>query len=170
MIGASWGVTQTEIERDYPCDHYAPVNTIELWRGITVNAPPAVVWRRLRQLQLAPYSYDWLDNLGHRSPRQLRTLPDHKPGERFSCVAGRFKVGRVLGVLPGEHLTVRIMGATMSYVLTPEDSSTRLLLKILLDRAHRYAIPLAIGDLPMARRQLKNLKRLAEADHINSAR
>ncbi len=131
-----------------------------------MNAAPETVWLWLRQLQLAPYSYDWVDNLGHRSPRELRELPDPQPGERFSCLAGRYEVGRVLSVLPGKHLTAKVMGAVMSYVLRPEGPSTRLVLKIVIGGARWYAAPMAVGDWPMARRQLKNLKQLAEAEMV----
>jgi hypothetical protein len=37
---------------------------------VTVHASPAVV-RWLCQLRAAPYAYDWLDNWGKQSPRQL---------------------------------------------------------------------------------------------------
>ena len=51
----------------------------------------------------------------------------------------------------------------MSYVLIPQDDgSTRLVLKIVLKRERWYAPAVAVGDWPMARRQLKNLKALAE--------
>lgn len=169
MIGERWGVTHSEVAQRYPCDDLAPENPLYLWRGITVQAPAAAVWPWLCQLRLAPYSYDLLDNLGRRSPRQLRSLPDPQPGEPFSRLAGRFEVGRVQSVVTGKHITAAIAGAVMSYVLNPQDASTRLLLKIVLDRAHWCAGPVALGDWPMARRQLKNLKRLAEGEHRRSA-
>lgn len=164
MIGSHWGVTPAEVAREYPCDTYVPLDAVQLWRGVTVNAPAAAVWPWLRQLQVAPYSYDWLDNLGHSSPREVQTLPEPQPGEPFSRLAGRFPVGRVLLVQPGSQLTAEIMDAVMSYVLSPEGASTRLLLKVVLDRALWYATPLAVGDWVMARRQLLNLKGLAERD------
>ena len=135
---------------------------MQLWRGVTVDASRAEVWPWLCQLRLAPYSYDWLDNLGHRSPRELRATPEPRPGEPFSCFAGRVAVGRVLSVAHEEHLTATILGAVMSYVLSPTRDSTRLLLKIVMESDHWYTTALAVGDWPMARRQLKNLKRLAE--------
>ena len=54
------------------------------------------------------------------------------------------------------------MGAVMSYVLVPEGSQTRLLLKIVVRRWRAIAPLLSLGDLIMARRQLLNLARLAE--------
>ncbi len=163
VIGQRWGVTQQEVIRHYPCDDVVPSPMMQLWRGVTVEAPHVQVWPWLRQLRVAPYSYDWLDNLGQRSPRELRGLADPRPGEPFSCMAGRFDVGRVLCTVPTEHLTASIMGTVMSYVLTPQGNSTRLLLKIVTEHRHWYTSALALGDWPMARRQLKNLKSLAEA-------
>ena len=162
MIGERWGVTDDEVARRYPCDDLVPSPALQLWRGVTVDAPPAAVWPWLCQLRLAPYSYDWLDNLGRRSPRELRGLPDPQPGERFSCVGGRFGVGRVLSAVPDEQLTATILGALMSYVLIPQGATTRLLLKIVMKDNPWYAGALALGDWPMARRQLLNLKSLAE--------
>ena len=161
VIGQRWGVSDEEVARAYPCDALLPGPVLPLWRGVTVQAPPERVWPWLGQLRLAPYSYDWVDNGGRRSPRELRGLPDPQPGDPFSRTAGR-PVGRVLAVGPGEHLTARIMGAVMSYVLVPADGGTRLLLKVVVPRRHAYAPALALGDWPMARRQLLNLKALAE--------
>lgn len=71
-------------------------------------------------------------------------------GEPFSRLAGKFDVGRVLSVVPGEQLTASILGAVMSYVLSPEDGATRLLLKIVMERRNWYARALALGDWPIA--------------------
>lgn len=168
MIGERWGVTYDEVARRYPCDDVVPSPVLQLWRGITVDACPAEVWPWLCQVRLAPYSYDWLDNLGRRSPGELRGLPDPRPGEAFSCIGGKFGVGRVLSVVREEHLTASILGAVMSYVLNPVGGSTRLLLKIVMERGRWYGPALAVGDWPMARRQLKNFKALAEAGRTTS--
>jgi hypothetical protein len=123
------------------------------------------VWPWIVQLRLAPYSYDWLDNLGRRSPRELRALADPVVGERFTATGGR-PLGRVLSVVPMQHLTAEIAGATMSYVLLPQPPSTRLLLKVLMSRGRWMAPLVSAGDLMMARRQLLNLKRLAEQGQV----
>lgn len=161
MIGDRWGVTEAEIARHYPCDDIVPVPVLAAWRGVTVRAVPGAVWPWVAQIRLAPYSYDWIDNLGRQSPRELKALPDPTTGEPFTT-AGTRRLGRILSVSPGEQLTARIMGAVMSYVLVPEGGTTRLLLKIVTPGARWVSPLLSVGDLVMARRQLLNLKRLAE--------
>jgi hypothetical protein len=55
------------------------------------------------------------------------------------------------------------MGAFMSYVLVPQNhDTTRLLLKVVMRTTRWAALGLSVGDLIMARRQLLNLKQLAE--------
>jgi hypothetical protein len=162
VIGDRWGVTPAEIARRYPCDELVPEPRLELWRGVTVRAAPEQVWPWVAQIRLAPYSYDWIDNLGRRSPRRLSGLPEPVPGEPFTTALGRRPVGRIVSASPGEELTGRIMGVFMSYVLVREGASTRLLLKIAAARTAVPAVMLSIGDLIMARRQLLNIARLAE--------
>jgi hypothetical protein len=163
VIGDRWGVTDAEVTRRFPCDDVVPEPAGSLWRGVTVQAPPESVWPWLRQLRVAPYAYDWVDNGGRRSPRTLLDLADPRPGDRFSTLAGRLAVGRVVSTETGQHLTASVMGAVMSYVLSPEGEATRLLLKIVLPQRRWYGRALALGDWPMARRQLLNLKQLAES-------
>lgn len=162
MIGDRWGVTNSETLRAYPCDDFVVSPALQAWRGVSIDVPAAAVWPWVAQLRLAPYSYDWIDNCGRRSPRQLEGLPEPQVGEAFTTAGGR-KLGRIVSVDPGSQLTSTIMGAFMSYVLVPRDhNTTRLLLKVVM-RTTRWAAPgLSVGDLIMARRQLLNLKQLAE--------
>ena len=162
MIGDRWGVNDGEITRTYPCDDFVTSPTLQAWRGVSVDAPAEAVWPWVAQVRLAPYSYDWIDNLGRRSPRELVDLPEPRVGDRFTAVGGR-QLGRIVSVAPGEQLTGLIMGAYMSYVLLPRDDDTsRLLLKIVMHTSRVVAIGVSIGDLIMARRQLLNFKQLAE--------
>jgi hypothetical protein len=154
-------VTRAEILHRYPCDAIVPSPVLQAWRGVTVRATPAEVWPWVTQIRLAPYSYDWIDNLGHRSPREILALPEPRVGEPFTTAANR-RIGRILSVTPEAEITGRIMGAVMSYVLVPHGDTTRLLLKIVTPGGRWVAPFLSIGDLVMARRQLLNLKRLAE--------
>jgi hypothetical protein len=162
MIGDRWGVTDSEILRTYPCDGFVTAPTLQAWRGVHIGARPDVVWPWVGQVRLAPYSYDWIDNRGHRSPQQLAGLPEPQAGARFTTAAGR-AVGRIVSVEPGRQLTGTIMGTFMSYVLVPRDRAmTRLLLKVVSQTPRWAAVGLSVGDLIMARRQLLNLKQLAE--------
>jgi hypothetical protein len=165
MIGDRWGVGDSEVLRAYPCDELVASPVLQAWRGIRIEAPAAAVWPWVAQIRLAPYSYDWIDNRGRRSPRELAGLPEPRAGDRFTTVGGR-ALGRIVSADPGRQLTGTIMGAFMSYVLVPQDDgATRLLLKV-VTRTRRWVAPaLSVGDLVMARRQLLNLKKLAERHH-----
>lgn len=126
-----------------------------------------MVFRWLCQLRVAPYSYDWLDNRGRKSPQTLTPGVDRlEPGQKmmgFELV--EFEQDRSLtlrgsGTIYGEGVG--------SYVIIPEtDRSIRLLAKIrvkyppgLKGRLLRLFLPL--GDMLMMRRQLLNLKKLSE--------
>jgi hypothetical protein len=162
VIGERWGVTAEEVARHYPCDDVVSSPNLRAWRGVTVHAPPSIVWAWVTQIQLAPYSYDLVDNLGRRSPRRLLDVPTPQPGQHFTRTANRPQ-GRLLSLEPGVHYTGSILGSAMSYVLVPVDEeTTRLLLKIVMQVSPWLAPAVSVGDLVMARRQLLNLKRLAE--------
>ena len=66
-----WGSTSDERESRFPCDALAGMDAFVCWRAVDVYAPPAVLFRWLCQLREAPYSYDWIDNGGRRSPGVL---------------------------------------------------------------------------------------------------
>ncbi len=162
MIGDRWGVSDAEISRPYPCDEFLRAPALQAWRGVDVAVPPEAVWPWVAQVRIAPYSYDWIDNRGRRSPRELAGLAEPRVGEAFTTAGGR-AVGRIVSVDTGKQLTGTIMGAYMSYVLLPADrDSTRLLLKVVMRTSGLTALGLCVGDLIMSRRQLLNLKHLAE--------
>jgi hypothetical protein len=164
VIGDRWGVSDAEVARRYPCDDVVAAPALSAWRGVAVRCPPRVLWPWVGQIRLGPYSYDWIDNVGHRSPQDLRDLPEPLVGEPFTTAFGRPQ-GRILSVSPGAQVTARIVGAVMSYVLVPQGEhgeTTRLLLKVVMPGGRWVAPLVSVGDLVMARRQLLNLKRLAE--------
>jgi hypothetical protein len=90
-------------------------------------------------------------------------MPEPAVGQRFTTAATR-RLGRILSSSQAEQLTGRIAGAVISYVLVPEGGATRLLMKIVTARGRWLAPLLTVGDLVMARRQLLNLKQLAESN------
>jgi hypothetical protein len=170
MIGARWGVSPRETSLHYPCDEFVSSPTLQAWRGVTVRATPDRVWPWLTQVRVAPYSYDWIDNRGRRSPRRLPDLPEPRVGEPFTT-AWRRPLGRILAVDGERQLTATIMGAFMTYLLVPaEPGTTRLLLKVVASTGRWIAPALSVGDLIMARRQLLNLKALAERGTNDPAR
>jgi len=170
MIGDRWGVRDDEVAHPYPCDDFVTSPTLRAWRGVSIEAPVEAVWPWVTQVRLAPYSYDWIDNLGRRSPREPVDLPEPRVGDKFTAVGGR-QLGRIVSVTPGEQLTGVIMGAFMSYVLAPQDRGTsRLLLKVVMRTNRLVAAGVSVGDLVMARRQLLNFKRLAERHHHRTRR
>jgi len=164
MLADRWGVTDDETTRRYPCDAFVDGPALEAWRAVDIAAPPEAVWPWVAQLRVAPYSYDWIDNLGRRSPRRLVDLPEATVGDNFTSVGGR-ATGRIVSLDAGHQLTGTIMGAHMSYVLGGRGTlGTRLLLKVVM-QSTRFASALSLGDLVMARRQLLNLKHHAELEY-----
>jgi hypothetical protein len=108
-------------------------------RAIGVAAPPDLTWRWLCQIAVAPYSYDWIDNRGRRSPQTLT------PG------ADDLSAGQTVAVV--FRLVSSDDGRAWTALTSVRGPVARL-------RAHA----LAWGDLVMMRRQLLNLKALAERD------
>lgn len=164
----SWGSTASERAAPYPCDALLPAAETTLWRAVDVAAPAPIVFRWLCQLRAAPYSYDLLDNFGRRSPQELT------PGlERLEAGQRVMTIFRLVEFEPGRSLTVVSRGplfgeVACTYLVEPSgDRECRLVLKILARypkglRRPLMRLVLPPGDLVMARRQLLNLKRLAE--------
>jgi hypothetical protein len=159
----SWGATADERELPLPCDQLVPDGAV-LLRAVDVDAPPEVVFRWLCQLRVAPYSYDLIDNFGRRSPRQLT------PGVERLEVGQRFMtIFRLREFEEGSRITLMQRGGLfgdvgVTYVVSPRDGGSRLLMRIAW-RPRRLPLLrplLSAGDFVMARRQLLNLKRLAE--------
>ena len=131
-----------------------------------------MVFRWLCQLRSAPYSYDWIDNFGRTSPRELVAgLEALQRGQPF------MRIFELVDFAPGSHLTLALRGGRSLFgplavtyrVLPAAGGHSRLVVKLrecvrargLLARA-RWTL-LAAGDLVMMRKQLLTLKALAEA-------
>ena len=139
---------------------------------MTVAAPVDLVFRWLCQLRVAPYSYDTLDNGGRRSPQELTPGVDRlERGDRWMTIF------TLADFEPGSHLTFRIRNmrgvfgdVAMTYAVRPVPEGTRLLMRLAWrvpgpgPLGQLSALALGPGDLVMARRQLLNLKGLAERD------
>ena len=173
-VAYAWGTEHAERRLPFPCDRYVDRAEAAYFRGITVRAMPAVVFRWLCQLRVAPYSYDWIDNGGRQSPRTLT------PGlEHLAVGQSVMRIFTLVDFATDRHLTLRIKHGTgafslfgdlaMTYLIVPEASErSRLIVKIVAryPRGPRGALMrwgLPWGDLLMMRRQLLNLKTLSEA-------
>ncbi len=167
IVGRRWASTPEEEAASYPCDDFVPRADLELFRAIDVQTPAAITFRWLCQLRVAPYSYDWIDNRGRRSPHSLTPgLDDVRPGQR---VMGVFEI---VHVEPGTSITLRYLrpgigDVVVTYRVVPASSDrSRIVVKIAVasPRGLRGALLRAVlpfGDLVMMRRQLKNLAALA---------
>ncbi len=172
-IGLNWGATAEERMQPFPCDRYLSDADDACFRAVTIDAPAPVVFRWLCQLRLAPYSYDWIDNWGRRSPQEL--VPGVENLEVGQLVMLIFRLAEFE---PDRHLTVVIErmrpffgDVVVSYVVVPAGADRcRLVVKLLTKYPGPAAFrPLArsvgpLGDLVMMRRQLLNLKGLAERE------
>lgn len=164
-LGASWGATASERGLALPCDRLLEKATICLHRAISIEASPQIVFRRLCQLRVAPYSYDLLDNFGRTSPRELTPGLDHlQTGQRFMTIFA------LDSFAPGEHITLRARRTAVTYAVLSRGGATRLLVRVRFAApgpragASLLALALALGDLVMMRKQLRTLKKLSERD------
>jgi len=136
---------------------------------VEVDAPSALVFRWLCQLRKSPYSYDWIDNLGRRSPRQLIDGLDRLE------VRQRFIIFRLVSFEEGASITLNSTAGlfgrvVVTYRVVPvEADRSRLVVKLILSTPPgpyswimRRLLP--AGDLAMMRKQLLTLKALAERD------
>jgi hypothetical protein len=173
LVSHTWGTTPEERRYLFPCDGLISHPDDSLFRGVTINASAAVVFRWLCQMRVAPYSYDLIDNGGRRSPQQLT------PGlEQLAIGQSVMTIFLLADFEPDRQLTIRIKpnsrasrtfgDIACSYLIMPTSPLTcRLLVKLvgkhpagLKGRLLRLLLPW--GDLLMMRRQLLNFKKLAE--------
>jgi hypothetical protein len=177
-VAITWGTTAAERATPFPGDLPGDPERDVLWRGVDVAAPAALVFRWLCQMRVAPYSYDWIDNRGRRSPQTLT------PGLDRLAIGQDVMIFRLVAFEPGASLTMetppgssgeRLFGHVhMTYwARAVDDRRTRLLVKIHVRPARgpfgafmRWFLPW--GDLVMMRRQLLNFRRLAERDAQNT--
>ena len=172
-LNTTWGTTPHEREMDFPCDRFMEQPYEAYFRGITISAKSEVIFRWLCQMRVAPYSYDWIDNRGRRSPRVLTPgLDELAVGQTImsSFELVEFEHGRHLtGRLRQKSREGRfIPGFVITYLIVSENAGRcRLLVKFVakypkgpLGLIMRVFLPWA--DLIMMRKQLLNFKRLSE--------
>ena len=167
----TWGATRAEARRPYAADHLVDGTMLTMTRGISVAAPPELTWRWLCQIAVAPYSYDWIDNRGRRSPRALTPGADHLVlGQPMAVVF------ELVAFDAPHHWTAlttargrRLFGpVAMTYAAEPADHGSRIVCRIVVAQdgpvGWAWSRLLAWGDLVTMRKQLLTLKSLAERD------
>jgi hypothetical protein len=166
----NWGVTAEERRLRFPCDEVLQGSNDALFYGVTVDSPPAILFRWLCQMRIAGYSYDWISHLGRRSPREL------VPGmERLAVGQPVMTITDIVGFEQDRHLTLQLRKPgiyypplAVSYLIVPADGDRcRLLVKCSLQfrPGLRDFVSRTIGPYLtwiMMRRQLLNLKGLSE--------
>ncbi len=179
-IAYTWGSTVAERAETFACDAWLTDADVVLYRGITIDAPPEVVFRWLCQLRAAPYSYDWIDNFGRTSPRTLTPRLDALAvGQRVMTIF------RLVAFEKDKHLTLELATPAsqtlfgqiaLTYRVEPSSRGTargtargtRLVVKMRVRQTGPRLVArvrtqlLAWGDLFMMRKQLLTLKELAE--------
>lgn len=165
-----WGVAIPPDQLPTPAETGGRLAT----RALITTADPATVFGWLCQLRRAPYSYDWLDNFGRRSPRHAdASLLELARGQRIMTIftLTDFEPGRWITIKMNRGWPTKLFGAvTVSYHVDPLPGSRCRLTALvwlppigrLLARARRYL--LAWGDVVMMRKQLRVLAKLAERD------
>jgi len=169
----SWGTSTPDETVPMECDAVLRYPDHTLYRGVTIDAPATRVFPWLCQLRAAPYSYDWLDNYGRRSPRCLDSaLGALTCGDRFMRIFRlvSFEADTSVTLVLDDRAASRWFGdLAVTYRLIPQSdpARTRLLCKLVIryprstvGRAMRMVLPW--GDLIMMRKQLLTLKTLAE--------
>lgn len=138
-------------------------------RAVRTSAQAGCLWLWVNQLRRAPYSYDWIDNLGRRSPRTPDPRLVHtRPGDQLMYIF------TVHALRPGSSLAAEMTNPVARFVFGPVtlqyeirdlggvralEYTMWLPARGALARLRRYL--LAWADLVMARKQLLTLTRLA---------
>ena len=146
----------------------------ELLRCIEVGANASDIFVWLKQLRIAPYSYDFIDNNGRKSPDYIiENLPPLKVNTHYllafhifgfeenSFIACRF----CEPINPPLHLYMK--GLFIEYRIAEEGTRTKLWCKIKgyfntdISSKGFYFIFSVVNKIMMTR-QLKNIKKLSE--------
>jgi hypothetical protein len=166
-----WNTTPPEEVAPYAVDAVAPFDAKRYVRAVTVEAAVSTVFRWLCQLRVAPYSYDWIDNRGRRSPRAL------VPGlEKLAVGQGFCVIFRLVSFEPGKQVTAvmkpgptRLFGdVALTYQVDRlDDHQSRLVCCMVVSGGSSLArlrrTLLGWGDLVMMRKQLLTLRACAES-------
>jgi len=178
-----WGATDAEVNAAMPGDDLLGPAAFTATRAITIDAAPADVWSWLVQVGFGRagfYSYDWADNLGRRSAREL--LPEYqspRPGDLAAPMAEPADERTAFTVAVAEEPEVLVWikpDSTWAWRLTDSGAGqTRLVTRLKARYEPGPFLPVTVllmevGDFPMMRRMLQGLAERAEAADRRTAR
>jgi hypothetical protein len=169
-----WGATDEECERLLPGDDLVRAPTLDATRAITIRAQPSDIWPWLAQTgvnRAGWYSYDWLDNLGRPSAREIiAELQDIEVGDLIPMSPDGRQGIRVHALDPPYSMIWGTPGDTSwAWVLDPQpDGTTRLISRVRsryrwLSPSIAFSMLLEFADIWMMRRMLLNLRDRVEA-------
>ncbi len=174
MFLDSWGATPEEIAGAVVGDNLCINARVSATRCITISAPPHEVFPWIRQMGFGRagwYSYDWIDNLGKKSTRQVHPewqdiiSGSQVPAGPISFIASVVNEPHEYVLSTSTNGFGKRMCFTLAYELRPDPAGTRLVTRM---RA-RINVPggriiekllLAPGDGIMLRKQLLTLQRV----------
>lgn len=169
-----WGSTGEERWRQLPGDDLVEKPTFAATRAITICATPGDIWPWLAQVgvnRAGWYSYDWLDNLGRPSAREvIPELVDIKVGDVMP-MSPDGNHGILVHALDPPHTMIwGTPGDTSwAWVLNPRpDGGTRVITRVRsryrwLSPTIVFSMLLEFVDIWMMRRMLLNLRERVEA-------
>lgn len=172
-----WGATEDEIATELPGDELVPRAGWEATRAVDIAASPECVWPWLVQMGAHPragwYSYDWADNAGIPSARDVRPDLQHLvAGDVLPMTAGSTDGFRVEAV--DEHRSIVLRSeqpdgvVTAAFVLRPTGPNHSRLVHRVRFSVRRtatgaaFAVMMDVSDFIMSRRTLLGIRDRAE--------
>jgi hypothetical protein len=170
-----WGATDVEVERTMPGDDVVERPNFVATRALTIEATSEEVWPWLVQIgsgRAGFYSYDWIDNAGSPSAREIIQEYQH------------IEVGDLVPMLPGTEVGMWVKGfeanrwmlwwdrngeATWVWGLYPQGAGrTRLISRLRVRYAWTslmiiYYLIQDVGDIVMMRKCMLGIKERAES-------
>jgi hypothetical protein len=169
----TWGATTEEASSHLPGDELLEDADGVSTRGITIDAPAAVIWPWLAQMGPSPrggaYTYDWIENLlrldMHSVDHVLPEFQDPQAGDTIGYGSNRMRLERVESE---RVLSWRSEEGNWvwSFVLQEHDGRTRLIsrnrFRLPTLAARIGMLPMEPGSLLMERKMLRGIKERAE--------
>ena len=169
----TWGATPDEVSKPLPGDELVTRPTFNATRAITIDETPQEIWPWLVQAGVTRagwYSYDILDNLGHRSARRIiPELQNLAPGDLVPMSPNGKQGIPVLSMDPPASMVWGTAAeSTWTWQLDASaDGSTRLITRVRsryrwLSPSIAMSLLVEFADIWMMRKMLMNVRDRAE--------